>query len=139
MLPDSAIPCVSAGAGPRTPYPSDYVLREYRGRVEPFLRREKAAPVEGVAALVYTKDAYLKDPDVQKNPEEVARVASLDVQYVLVAVLAFAGPKPPLTLRRFVGNLAGGNLEALQWPADLIREMAKEVDAYDDKWCTVAD
>ena len=52
-----AVPFVSAGVGRRTRNPEDFVLREYRGNVETFLRREHAAKVEGCALVVYTKDA----------------------------------------------------------------------------------
>lgn len=138
MIPD-AVPLVSAGVGARTTDPADYVCRVHRGVVSAFLKREKAATVEGCAAIVYTLEAYLADPDVLKEPEEAARVVEAGASHVLVAVLAFAGPKPPLTPHRFVANLAGGNNEALAWTADQIREIAKGVLAYDDAWCVVAD
>ena len=58
---------------------------------------------------------------------------------MLVAVLAFAGPKAPLSPYRLVHNLAGGNNEAAQWTADEIRAKALESKVYYDEWCTVAD
>jgi len=58
---------------------------------------------------------------------------------VLVAVLAFAGPKAPLTPHRLVKNLAGGNKEALLWSADEIRAKCAEAAGYWDEWCVVAD
>jgi hypothetical protein len=135
----AAVPFVLAGAGKRTKDPNDFVLRVYRGEVQPFLRREKAAPVEGCALVIYTKEAYLAAPDVAREPEEVARIQAEDPTHVVVAVLAFAGPKPPLTPYRLVHNLAGGNKEALVWTADEIREKAVESLAYDREWATVAD
>lgn len=146
QIPD-AIPFVSAGVGRPTTDPSNYVLREYRGRVSAFLKRDFAAPVEGCAAVVYTMKAYLDDPDI--TPTEASRitaeslllasnVSSEDV-YVLVAVLAFAGPQSQLGPYRFVANLAGGNHEAQVWTADEIRAKAKAILDYDNNWTTVAD
>lgn len=132
-----AVPFVSAGVGKRTLETSDYVLRLYRGTVEMFLRREHAASVEACALVVYTKEAYLTDPDVAGDPAEPERVK--DATHVLVAVLAFAGPKAPLSPHRLVHNLAGGNKEAAVWTADEIRAKALETKTYHDEWCTVAD
>jgi len=146
LIPE-AIPFVSAGAGRPTTDPSNYVLREYRGKVSAFLKREFAAPVEGCAAVVYTMQAYLDDPDI--TPEEAKRVTaatllsednvSSDTTYVLVTVLAFAGPQSQLSPHRFTANLAGGNHEAQVWTADEIRAKAKAIMGYDDQWSTVAD
>ena len=136
MCPE-AVPFVSAGVGVRRPHPSFYVCREHRGAVSAFLRREFAAPVTGCALVAYTAEAYFADPDV--TPEEKVRVMALDATHVLVAVLAFAGPKAPLSPYRLVGNLGGGNNEALTWTADEIRAKAKESMAYDAEWAVVAD
>lgn len=135
MCPD-AVPFVSAGVGPKSSNPNDYILREHRGVVSAYLRREHAAPVEGCALVVYTTDAYLADPDV--TPEEAARIRGLEASHVIVAVLAFAGPKSPLSPYRFVWNLAGGNREAATWSADEIRAKAKEIIDYDNVWAPVA-
>jgi len=147
-----AVPFVSAGTGKPTLDPANYVLREYRGRVGSFLKREFAAPTEGCAAVVYTKAAYLVDPDV--TPEEATRIHSLSwsnplsfpsppteipVSHVLVAVLAFAGPQSQLSPHRFTANLAGGNHEAQVWTADEIRAKARDIMSYDNNWATVAD
>ncbi len=138
VMPE-AVPFVSAGVGPRTADHNDYVCRCHRGVVSAFLRRQKAGNVEGCACVVYTKAAYLADPDTQNEPEEQVRIEASNPDYVLVAVLAFAGPKSPLPLHRFVANLAGANHEAQAWTADEIRAKAKEVLDYADAWCTVAD
>ncbi len=131
-----AVPSVSAGVGRRSKDPSDYVLREHRGVVSAFLLRAFAAPATGCALVVYTKEAYLRDPDV--TPEEASRVEH--ATHVLVAVLAFAGPKdPPLTPYRFVHNLAGGNREAMVWTADEIRAKVRACIDYDNEWVAVAD
>lgn len=132
-----AVPFVSAGVGRKTLNPADYLHREYRGEVTSFLRREKAATVEGCALIVYTLKAYLADPDI--TPEEAARVTRLNPTHVLVAVLAFAGPKAPLSPYRLAHNLAGGNNEAAKWTADEIRAKAAESLAYDREWSSVAD
>lgn len=136
MIPD-AVPFVSAGVGPRSDDPERHVLRRHRGRVEALLQRKYAAPVEGCAAVVYTREAYLADPEVQSDIGEVARIQGAD--YVIVAVLAFAGPKPELSPHRLVSNLAGGNKEAAVWSADEIRSIARAVQAYDEAWEVVSD
>jgi hypothetical protein len=146
QIPD-AVPFVSSGVGRRSVNPEDYVLREYRGRVGAFLRREFAAPVNGCAAVVYTMQAYLDDPDM--TPDEVRRittesllraesVTSKDL-YALVTVLAFSGQSSQLSPHRFTANLAGGNHEAQMWTADEIRAKAKEIMGYENEWVTVAD
>lgn len=138
-LPSEACVLVSAGVGRRTDNPDDYVVRMNRGRAAVYLRRENAAEVESLACVVYTREAYLADPDVRKDIVESARIADSETTHVVVAVLASAGPKAPYTPDRFVKNLAGGNKEALVWSADEIRAKAKEVADYDSEWIVVAD
>lgn len=136
VIVPEAMPYVSAGVGRRGAFGTNqYVVREHRGRMEAFLKRQYAAPLTGVAVVVYTKEAYMADPEVTR--EEVASLG--DCTHVVVAVLGFAGPTPPLSPYRFVSNLAGGNNEALTYTADQIRQMAKDIKAYDDEWCVVAD
>jgi len=135
MVPE-ARPYVTAGVGSRKGRCfNDFVVREHRGRMDMFLVREHAAPTEAVAVVVYTRAAYVADPEV--TPEEVAALGN--ATHVVVAVLGFAGPNPPLSPYRFVSNLAGGNNEALTYTADDMRRMAKDIKAYDDEWCVVAD
>lgn len=136
-FPDRAVDCVSAGVGFRSVDPEDYVLREHRGTVHAYLKRVCAAKATGVAVIVYTVAAYLADPDI--TPQESVRVKDSQATHVLVAVLAFAGPKPALSPFRFVANLAGGNKEALVWTADEIRAKASDVMSYDEMWSAVAD
>jgi hypothetical protein len=128
---------VSAGVGRRSMNPEDYVVRRYRESVKLYLNRAFAARATSVAAIVYTKNAYLADPDVEK--EESKRIEEDGPTHILVAVLSSAGPKNPLTPNRFVHNLAGGNKEALLWTADEIREKAKEIKEYYNEWCVVSD
>jgi len=137
-LNPNAITTVSAGVGPASQDPNDYVVRNHRGVCLPFLKRSRAGKVSGVACVVYTLAAYLADPDVSGDATEVSRVAG--ATHVLVAVLAFAGPKAPaLGSHRLIHNLAGHNKEALLWSADEIRAKALEAKTYDDAWGTVAD
>jgi hypothetical protein len=134
----SALHMVSAGVGPASMNPDHYVLRFHREKVSAYLKREFAAPVESLAVVVYTMEAYRKDPDC--TPAEIARVEAQDATHVLVAVLAGAGPKAtPHTPFRLVHNLAGGNLEAQQWTAEEIRAKCKDSLDYHNAWSTVAD
>jgi len=138
MVP-GAVPFVSAGVGRNVEDPNAYVLRSHRGKVHAYLRREFAASVERCGIVIYTKNAYLADPDINENPGEADRIKAENPDFVLVAILAFAGPKATLTPYRFVKNLAGGNHEALAWTAEEIREKAREIAAQTDEWSTVAD
>ena len=137
IIVPEAMPYVSAGVGRRSSAygAAQYVVRSHRGRMEAYLKRDYAAPVTGVAVVVYTRAAYVADPEVSR--EEIAALGN--ATHVVVAVLGFAGPNPPLSPYRFVSNLAGGNNEALTYTADDIRRMAKDIKAYDDEWCVVAD
>jgi hypothetical protein len=143
----------------------DFVVREWRGEVQHFLKREFAGPVSFLALVVYTAAAYRRDPDV--TPGRQAVVGD-DAEYVLVAILASAGTAG-LSSTRFVRNLAGGNkefqildrLEAhmreLRHPGmsqvvDLteqvnflkaeisrLQDKAKSTVDYEMSWCVVAD
>ncbi len=143
MLPDAARAAVSAGVGPRSEDPDHYVIRKWRDHVGCYLKRQYAAPVEAVAAIVYTREAYTADPEVQKDQDAMMKALFWNgfskPTHVLVSVLGFAGPKAPLSPGRFVSNLAGGNKEALVWTADEIRTMAADIVAYNDAWSVVAD
>lgn len=140
VLPELAHQTVSAGVGPRSNNPEDYILRMYRGKVEAFLKRSKAAPVDSLAVIVYTAGAYLEDPDVLKDQAEMWRINESRCSHVIVAVLANAGPKPPaFSPYRLVHNLAGGNNEASDWTLDDIRRKAKDALDYDNHWVVVAD
>lgn len=137
-MPEQANLMVSGGVGPASTDPNHYVLRFHREKVAAYLKRQFAAPTDSVACVVYTIDAYKKDPDC--TPEEIQRVVAEEATHVLVAVLASSGPKvTPLSPFRLVHNLAGGNLEAQQYTADEIRAKAKESLLYHNAWSTVAD
>jgi len=138
-LHPEAIDCVSgAGVGRRTDDPNDYVIREHRGRVGLYLKRGLASKAAGVAAVLYTSDAYKHDPEV--TSDEIDYLEVNNCSYVLVAVLAHPqGYNSPLTPYRFILNLAGGNREALDWTADEIRQKAKEIYEHSNIWMPVAD
>jgi len=153
---------VSSGVGHRTQDPDDYVIRVNRGDVGMYLKRYRtitihekiesangaktfsrtirktlAIPVDKVFTVVYTLDAYLRDPDCSED--ERKRVMDMGFTHVLVAVLASNGKPSTLTAHRFVWNLAGGNNEALAWTADEIRQKAKEIKEFTSEWSVVAD
>jgi len=136
QLPEAAVSMVSAGVGLVKDQPVEhFVVREHRGEVNCYLHRAHAADADGVAAIVYTLDAYKADPGVDMSKEDFDG----DVSHVIVAVLAFAGPQSPLTTHRFVSNLAGGNKEALEWDANEIRSRAEVINSYWSEWRVVAD
>jgi hypothetical protein len=139
ILCPEAVPYLSAGVGRRSSLPGDYVCRGHRGRVDLFLKREFAAPCERAALIVYTREAYLADPEVAKDKAEVEHIKTSRATHVLVAVLGFAGPKAPLSPYRLVANLAGGNREAATWTTEEIAAQAKASIEYDAEWCVVAD
>lgn len=102
-LPKRAIDMVSCGYGKRTNVPTDYVARKARdGSVGRFLRREKAAVAENVTVVVYTRNAYLADPNGLNDEPELTRIANSSAAYVIVAVIAWAGPMPPVNPKLFV-------------------------------------
>lgn len=125
--PRAMFELVSSGVGDATSNPDDYVLREWRGEVQAFLKREKASPVNFLACIVYTREAFLADPQAEAYAAEWLG----DATHVLVAVLA--GDVGPVQPGRFVANLAGGNNAFLTMTGDEIRNMAAECRAY---WST---
>jgi hypothetical protein len=137
VLPKEAYGTVSAGDGPKSDNPEDYVIRMHRGQPGMYLKREKAGPVNFLACVVYTFEAYCADPEV--DDQEAKELAVLSPTHVLVAVIASSGPSSPLPPWRFVCNLAGGNKEALVWSADEIRAKAAEIKEYWSQWSVVAD
>ena len=129
---------VTCGIGHRTANPEDFVLRNHRGNVSAFLRRENALPVTFCATIVYTREAYLADPDVIASGDTIADEAS----HVIVAVLASADgvPNPlPRGTYRLAHCLAGGNKEADAWSLEEVKQMCTDSVAYEDKFCVVAD
>ena len=126
-----------AGVGKRSNDENDYVLRSYRGRVDAYLKREKAEQSTGVAVVVYTRDAYLRNPDVQADPDELRRAAEFDASHYVVAILSFAGPPSVVSPYRFTANLAGANDDFVFNPSDMLNVETTATD--DDHWLVVAD
>lgn len=130
---------VLSGQGTHTQNPDDYVLRLHRGKVHTFLKKHRAESTVEVAVVVYTKAAYLSDPDIlEDGGAERDRITASDPDYVLVTVLASSTKSAPMSPYRFVKNLAGGNYEALAWTADEIREKARAIAVHTDTWGTIA-
>ena len=130
---------VTCGIGHRTENPDDFVLRNHRGNVSAFLRREHALPVTFCATIVYTREAYMEDPDVADS--EGVTIAE-EATHVIVAVLASADgvPNPlPRGTYRLAHCLAGGNKEADAWSLAEVKQMCVDSVAYEDKFCVVAD
>jgi hypothetical protein len=137
-----ALPYVSCGIVPRKDLPlSAYVVREHRGEVGLFANRKYVVgKPKSLAAIVYTAAAYKSDPQVTK--EEGLRITDEQADFVLVAVLASLGGAQGLSSQRFVRNLAGGNNRYSPdngYTIDQAIQEAKEVEAYERDWITVAD
>ena len=137
FLPKEAYRTVSCGVGLRVDNPDYYVLRAHRGKVSCFLKRNYAEATGSLAVVVYTSDAFLKDPEVNEDEAEAIRLSLCT--HVIVAVLAGVVDNPTMSAYRFVSNLGGGNNEALLYSADEIRKMAKEIISNENKYITVAD
>lgn len=116
----------------------NYVMREWRGQVQCFLQRKYALPTASCAVIIYTRSAYLSDP--QMSDEEKERVNAGSGSHFLVALLANAEGVPNVrSPYRLVDCLAGGNVEADQWSLDEIREKAAESMNYATTYSVVAD
>lgn len=152
-LPAGAHSLVSCGDG-LVPVeevdPNPFVVREWRGENEEFLKRRYAAKVTGVAVVLYTTEAYLADKDPSLTEEEKQRVQETGASHVVVAVLAFGGPPPRYTLKsgRTIGltsptrlekNMSGANSDYADMTDDE-KEEARRVTANRwAEWRTVAD
>lgn len=131
---DNSIDFVTSGVGKlqgRTI--NDFILREHRGEVSKYLKREFAEKCDALNVVVYSKDAYINDPQVS-DASEVG-----DATHVVVAVLGAAGPRSPLSPARLVANLAGGNNEVETWTIETAKEKARESVEYFSNWSVVAD
>ena len=129
---------ITCGVGRKTSNIEDYVMREWRGNVQTFLKREKAMEVAFCAVIVYTKSAYLADPQMPED-ERKQVLASKDTHY-LVALLANGDGVPNArSPYRLVDSLAGGNNEFENISIEDVKAMAVESKAYADTWGVVAD
>jgi hypothetical protein len=127
-----------SGVGRRTTDPKEYFPALWRGEVVLLGRRKLAEPTTGVAVIVYTREAYLNDPQID---EAGRRWLDPRTTHVLVDVLAFSNTigSPQLSPHRFVRNMAGGNNTQLTASADELRAEAQLVAAYDASYVTVGD
>lgn len=98
-LPESAYESVVSGVGRRTDNQDDYIVREG----VTYLRRHVAAPVETLNVVVYCTEAYLTEPAVAADLEEVVRIKDSGASYVLVSIDVGAGPQLPISLRGSLG------------------------------------
>ena len=127
----------TCGVGYATKDTGDYVLREFRGQVKAFLKRQYALEPNFFASVVYTRDAYLRDPQVIESGEQ----PPVEATHVLVAAIVNAegvpnpAPRSPSTL---VACLAGKNNEAEAWSLDEVKQMAKASDEYSEMFSVVA-
>lgn len=148
VLPKEAYGTVSSGTGLKTKNPDDYVIRNHREGPKMFLKRAHASKVKSLAVVVYTREAYMNDPDY--DPAEAKSIG--EATHIIVAVLAGDGKPSPVTPYRFVHNLAGGNKEYIFENKNSFPEYeelfehyqflvlkAKEVKEYWDKHSVVAD
>ena len=109
LLPKEVYDTVSAGDGPKSDNPENYIVRNHREGPKMFLKRKCAGTVQFLAVVVYTRSAYLSDPDITE--EEKNYLANDSSTHWIVAVIASSSPEAPVTPFRFVHNLAGGNNE----------------------------
>ncbi len=88
---------------------STSIVRQHRGEQVLCIDRSKVdvGKVDGVAAIVYTIDAYLRDPEVSED--EKSHLKEGPYSHVLVTTLGFKGPKAPVGPGRFMKNIAGAN------------------------------
>ena len=129
---------ITCGVGRKTSNIEDYVMREWRGNVQTFLKRENAMAVAFCAVIVYTKSAYLADPHM--SDEVRAEVEASDSTHYLVALLANGDGVPNArSPYRLVDSLAGGNNEFADISIEDVKAMAVESKAYADSWSVVAD
>lgn len=135
MLPDSARPYAAPGVVLRSAVPqSAKKAAVHRGEDIVVADRAKLGKAvlgqpDNVAVIVYTAEAFGRDPEV---PSAMAHlVVTEGYTHALITILAFKGPKAPLTSRRFVRNLAGGNEKTMTPEAYLGAEAVK---ALHEKW-----
>lgn len=105
-LPAEVFGTVSAGDRLKSSNPDDYIIRHHREGPKMFLRRERAGETQFLAVVVYTRKAFLENPDI--TPEEAGAIG--EATHAIVAVIVSSGSSAPVTPFWFVHNLAGGNL-----------------------------
>jgi hypothetical protein len=142
---------VRAGTAHHTGNPDDYQVVTHRGEVVTVLDREMLSEEQmrpdSVAAIVYTAEAVLADPQVSDEDREYFQEHPNDLY--LVTVLGFQGPPSTISSHRFTRNVAGGNdsfllpediqdaAELRKWYTSHIFDTAQAVVEYEQEWCTV--
>jgi len=137
-VPEEAWGCVIPGLARRTTNPDDYKNVLHRGKVEQVLDRNKVVlpALTGVAAIVYTKEAYLADP--QTSEEEKAAFIRYKHTHCWVATMSWTGPRPPWNAWRSIFSLAGGNAAYADKSIEELVAEAQAEEAYESEWCVVA-
>lgn len=143
-LPKKVNNWVSPGSARRgSTNPKDFVLRKYRGEVGMYLRRNPLFASKYVRCVVYTRDAYLNDPDCDAKERERVYFFQRGFylpDYILVAVLGDPDETAStVSYSRFVKNLAGANHEYAKMSKDEVVDLAKKVVDYRSKYMGVAD
>lgn len=124
--------------------PKDFVVRQYRGEVGMYLKGVHfGLGSKQVRCVVYTRDAYLKDPDCdtkeRKKVVEFNKAVYFN-SYILVAVLGDCDKNPStVSYSRFVKNLAGANNEYAVMSKDEVVTLAQKVDDYRKNYIGVSD
>ena len=140
-LPE-ALPFVSGSLARRAEV-RDAHVRVHRGHFGAYAPRALAERPDKLGVVVYTIDAYLRDPEV--DAEEVQNMLWGEIKFVIVAVLATpagAGGNGVMGTYRFTSNLAGGNNRCKPengYSLDLAIKEAKMCLEYETTWMTVAD
>jgi hypothetical protein len=109
-----------------------FKARLHRGEAIVCIDRNKvelsALKCSKLACIVYTKDAALADPDVQKDPEVYNEINAGWCKYVLVTFLASSHDEPPaVSSHRFVRNLAGGNNDYKEYSTQRLAEICQDI------------
>ena len=96
---------LSGGIAVSSNDPDHYIVYSYRGQVQLFMKREHALPVKGCEVIVYTREAFLSDPEV--GDDAIEKIG--DATHVVVAVLGNSGEPSGVSPDRLVSNMAGGS------------------------------
>ena len=132
-------------SSPRDFGEDDFHVRIHRGEPHAVLKRRVALEIgkppgralipDWVAAIVYTAEAFLADPDLLESEEQ--EFIEGCYTHSLITILSGKGPKAPVSSRRFVRNLAGGNATFNDMSLEELKAMAKEIVEYERNWITV--
>jgi|GEM_PF-6507101 len=128
---------VTCGVGRRTQDPEDYVIANWRGRIDVFLKRSLALPCVDASVLVFSREEYLNDSDTQADEAEFKRASASDATHFLVALNASPeggrSPRSPMRLCALIGDHGAGQ-DSEHWAA-----MCKQSYEYDMEYCVVSD